>query len=530
LKTQVVRNEIRGSHLSKSPKIILTADETMMSKYRGGMFMGFSTCMPQGILPDWLYFLVFAPPVPRKDGRAVYADFGLRMVEASLLESGFSEEEVAVVHPKDLGRMVGDETGIVGIGGHDHLGINPPTSEFVDLTRTGPPYNRVKFLELMRKLRELRGSFDFKVVVGGKSAWQLADLKIMDKLGIDYVHLGEGELSVPRAFKAILRGEDVPRIIMGENTPVEKIPNLRGAVIHGLVEISRGCGRGCKFCTPGMQMLRHKSIDHILRDIKVNLGAGDDIPILHGEDVLRYGTMKIEPNEEKVVELFKRVAGLEGVSWIDTSHVALATVYHNPGLVERVSEICLSLSEQKIGTQTGIETGSPRLIAKHMRGKALPSPPEKWPEIVRQSLGILEDNDWIPACTLISGLPGEERDDVVKTLDLLDEIEDSLSLIVPLAFVSMKGSALSTQESFTVEKMTPEHWMVLGKCMEHDVRVARKLKKDYLKGKNIFVRWLFGRLTDYLINGAERYAKKLKRGEPPKDYSKSSKNYLVPEF
>ncbi len=511
--------------MSRSPKIILTADETMMSNYRGGMFIGFSTCMPQGILPDWLYFKIFAPPVPRKKGRAVYADFGLRMVEASLLENGFSEEEVAVVHPRDLEKMIGEETEIVAIGGHDHLGINPPTSEFVDLARTGPPYNRVKFLELIRKpiLK------DVKVVVGGKSAWQLADPKIMDKLGIDYVHLGEGELSVPRIFKAILQRKKIPRIIKGEETPVEKIPNLRGGVIHGLVEISRGCGRGCKFCTPGMQKLRHKTIDHILEDIKVNL-ATDIQPILHSEDVLRYGTMKIEPNKKKVTELFERVASLKGVNKIDTSHVALATVYHDPDLVEKVSEICMSISDERIGTQTGIETGSSRLISKLMRGKALPSPPKKWPEIVKQSLGILEDNNWTPACTLISGLPGEKKEDILKTLDLLDDVKDSLSLIVPLAFVSMKGSALSAEESFTVEKMTPEHWMVLGKCMEHDAWVARKLKKGYVKGGNILIKWLFNHLSEYLIKSAEKYAKKMKKGEPPRDYSKTDKNYLVPRL
>ena len=42
--------------------IILTADETMMSTYRGGMFLGFSTCALRGILPDWLFFYAFAPP------------------------------------------------------------------------------------------------------------------------------------------------------------------------------------------------------------------------------------------------------------------------------------------------------------------------------------------------------------------------------------------------------------------------------------------------------------------------------------
>ena len=49
--------------MERSPTIILTADETMMSKYRGGMFLGFSTCSPRGIMPDWMYFAAFAPPV-----------------------------------------------------------------------------------------------------------------------------------------------------------------------------------------------------------------------------------------------------------------------------------------------------------------------------------------------------------------------------------------------------------------------------------------------------------------------------------
>ncbi|KAF5413899.1 MAG: hypothetical protein C5S38_05315 [Candidatus Methanophagaceae archaeon] len=132
-----------------SPKIVLTADETMMSRYRWGIFVGFSTCMPQGIVPDWFYFRVFAPPVPRRNGRALYSDFGLRVIEASLAEM-LGAEEVAVVHPRDLTTVIGNRTEIIGITGHDFMGINPPTSEFVDMLDTGPPYNRVKFFELMK--------------------------------------------------------------------------------------------------------------------------------------------------------------------------------------------------------------------------------------------------------------------------------------------------------------------------------------------------------------------------------------------
>ena len=65
-------NKIVLKNEGHSPKIVLTTDETMMSNYRGGMFVGFSTCMPQGILPDWFFFRVWSPPVPRKNGRALY--------------------------------------------------------------------------------------------------------------------------------------------------------------------------------------------------------------------------------------------------------------------------------------------------------------------------------------------------------------------------------------------------------------------------------------------------------------------------
>ncbi|WP_141241787.1 hypothetical protein [Methanosarcina spelaei] len=171
----------------------------------------------------------------------------MRVLEASLLNNGFSEEEVAIVHPRDMKKMIGPDTKIIAIGAHDPLGINPPTSTFVDMVRTGPPYNRIKFLELLDTLSKM----NVKVVVGGKGAWQVADPVIMDKLGIDYVHLGEGKISVPRMFRSIVNGEDVPRVVTGEDVPVEVIPKILGPTTHGLVEISRGCCRGCAFCTPG---------------------------------------------------------------------------------------------------------------------------------------------------------------------------------------------------------------------------------------------------------------------------------------
>ncbi|RJS75043.1 radical SAM protein [Methanophagales archaeon] len=516
---------ILSQKTDRSPKIVLTADETMMSKYRWGIFVGFSTCMPQGIIPDWFYFNVWSPPVQRKNGGAVYADFGLRIVESCLAEV-FGEDEVAVVHPRDLERVVGSRTEIIGISGHDFLGINPPTSEFVDMVNTGPPYNRVKFFELMSKpvMKE-------KIVVaGGKAAWQLVDEMVMDKLNIDYVHLGEGELTVPEMFKSILEGEKLPsRIINGREPGAEEIPNIRGATIHGLVEISRGCGRGCSFCTPTMQKLRFKSVEHIVEDVRTNVEAGQRAILLHSEDLLRYGSKKIAPDDERVLNLIKRVASVEGVESIGASHIALATVYHNPGLLKAVSKTCYSMLDQNwLGAQTGIETGSARLIAKHMRGKALPSPADKWQEIVTQAFGILDDNNWFCAATMINGLPEETTDDVIRSIELVEDLKGTSSLIVPMNFVSMRGSALDSEESFTMAKMTPEHWQLMGECIDHDLKIVPKLMREYKNTKSI-KSWLLSSAATHMANALNKYVNTMKRGESPTERSEVSK-WLNPDI
>jgi radical SAM superfamily enzyme YgiQ (UPF0313 family) len=512
--------------MPSSPTVILTADETMMSRYRGGMFLGFATCAPKGVIPDWLFFAAFAPPVKRKKGRALYADFGTRVVEASLLSHGFTEDEVAVVHPRDLTEMAGKDTSIVSISGHDLLGINPPTSTFVDFIRSGPPYNRVKFLELVRHpvMKEVT------TVVGGKAAWQVAHEPMMDRLGIDYVHLGEGDVSVPRMFHSILAGEKIPRIYSGEETPLDRIPRIRNPTIHGLVEISRGCVRGCSFCTPGMQHIRHKPVDHILQDVRTNAVAGNSSIILHAEDVLCYGSRRIEAQPEKVMELFHRVADVEGVRSVNLSHLALATVYHHPALLEELSEFLATLPGQTYnGAQTGIETGSARLIALHMKGKSYPSPPEKWTEIVAQSLGILADNNWILACTIIIGLPEEQEDDVQQTLALLDDIKGMRgTFLVPMNFVSMDPARLSDEDSFTINRMTPSHWVLFGRCLEHDVRLARELR-EYLVEGNVILRSLSRLCLNFFMNGTERYAQRIIAGHPPAGFDLGKKNYLIPE-
>ncbi len=274
----------------------------------------------------------------------------------------------------------------------------------------------------------------------------------------------------------------------------------------------------------------HKPVDHIVRDIEVNVRAGGTTALLHSEDVLRYGSKTIAADPEKVMRLVDRVVAIEGVESFACSHIALATAYHHPELVDQVSEKVLALPESLwIGSQTGIETGSPRLMERHMRGKSLPSKPDTWHDIVVGSISHLSDSGWVLACTMVVGLPGETEEDVLMTHELVDELKDLRVFLVPMNFVAMGNSGLSLAESFTVEKMTPAHWALLGSCIEHDVRLARGLRDAVYTG-SWPLRMLGRYVSERLIKGGEEFARGLKGGTSPPDYSSSTKNYLIPDI
>ena len=115
-------------------KIVLTADRTLMSEYHGGLFFGFTACVPSGLLPDRLYFSLLSPSVEvNDDGSVKYAPCGLRKIEAALLDYGFDRDDIIVAHPEHLEKLVGPETRVVGVSETDPLGIGPATSSFSQL-------------------------------------------------------------------------------------------------------------------------------------------------------------------------------------------------------------------------------------------------------------------------------------------------------------------------------------------------------------------------------------------------------------
>lgn len=457
-------------------RIVLTADRTLMSEYGGGIFLGFSACVPKGLIPDRLYFSLFCPSVEvNRDGSVKCAPCGTRKIEAALLDHGFRREDVIVAHPEHIDKVVGPNTRIVGITENDPLGIGPATTTFTQLFG-GEAYMAVKFRELLGHpaIKIHRP----KIIVGGPGAWQLEDREIRSKLGIDCVVIGEGEKVAGPIFEKVVNSEQVPEVVYGGVVAEDEIPLIRGPTIDGIVEIARGCGRGCDFCVPTLQHYRCLPIDHILKEVEVNLKAGRR-PLLHAEDVLRYGAKGLKINRDAVINLFRSVKSYPGVDRVGISHFTLSSVLSAPDVVEEISSI-LDVGEDGrwLSGQTGIETGSPRLIKDHMMGKCKPFKPEEWPQVVVNSFEVLARNHWVPCATLIMGLPGETEKDIALTIELVEELKGFKSLIVPLFLVSeprLKNKA----STFTLERMTPKHSELFLKCWDHNLQWAPVLVEEY---------------------------------------------------
>lgn len=282
-----------------------------------------------------------------------------------------------------------------------------------------------------------------KVIVGGPATWQLTDTGYHRKLGIDVVYEGEFESLGPSVFSRLLKGEPLPPVVSAPPAKLEDIPIILTPANGGLVEVSRGCGRGCAFCTPTLSgAIKSLPFEgHIDQEIRVNIEKGGMKDInLHSEEFFRYGAKGVEPNPEKVIELtqkaYKLVKSYGDEYTISTDFTTAAAVAYKPKMVEEVAQY-INEGSRRTFIEMGIETGSPRLLRKLMSGKALPYTPEQYPEVVEQAIGILNDNRWVVVGTMIVNLPGETEDDIMYDLELLDRIKKLRVITFPLPFIPM---------------------------------------------------------------------------------------------
>ena len=131
-------------------KVVLTASATEMSDFFNNPFIAFVGGFGKGPIPlSYVRKTLYPHCGRRADGQSCYAPYGLRKIEAILLEGGFSPEDIAVVHPDDLHLFIGSDTKVVGISSMDPTGMGYVSKTYSSIVGGGEPMNSIEFRKLV---------------------------------------------------------------------------------------------------------------------------------------------------------------------------------------------------------------------------------------------------------------------------------------------------------------------------------------------------------------------------------------------
>jgi radical SAM superfamily enzyme YgiQ (UPF0313 family) len=484
--------------------IVLTASRAEANEYDDNPFAAFICTFPKKL--SGIALREHLENIPNnEDGTAQRTIYGLRKVE-SLVSTEFGQENVVVAHYDQLHRFIGKNTKIVGISSMDPMGLAYVSTTYNSLIGFGgEALNAAEFEKLIT--HPAIQSFKPKIIVGGAGSWQINEAGMQKKWGIDVLFQGEGEEDLISVFKKMMNNESVSSYFIAQKPDRKKIPPITHAACYGMVEITRGCGRGCQFCSPTNRTKYSFPLEYIMKEVQTNINGGTSTIFTVTEDIFLYKSKPgFIPNREAIVKLYKSIASYPGVEHILLSHASLAPVIYDRKLMDELSPILLektrwtpelhkSYPKHFVSVEVGIETGSVRLMKKYMKGKALPYSVDNWPEFVVQGVGILNDYDWWPLCTIMTGQPDETEDDVRATLDLIDDLRNhnAKMFYTPVLFIPLKEAMLGNYRRTNLKNLSELQWEVISRCWRNNIDFWVPDKKWILNPIFFFSHWFYAR-------------------------------------
>jgi len=484
--------------------IVLAASRAEANEFDNNPFAAFICTFPKRLsglaLREHLCKLEINPY-----GSAKRTIYGLRKVESLLIDE-FGEENVVVAHYNQLHRFIGKKTKIFGVSTMDPMGLAYVSTTYNSLIGFGGEALNASEFEKLISHPSLE-KYKPKIIVGGQGSWQITEANAQELLGIDVIFQGEGEKDIIDVFRKLMNDEDVPSYFIANKTNHDDIPLIKHGSSYGMVEIMRGCGRGCHFCSPTMRTRHSFPLEHILKEVEINVKEGQNSIFTVTEDIFLYKCKeKFIPNTPEVVKLYKTIASYPGVEYILLSHGSFAPVLYDKKLLEELTPILLEKTKWNpktsplykkpfISVEMGIESGSTRLMNKHMKGKALPFSVDNWPEIVLDAIGTLNDHDWYPLCTIMTGQPDETEEDVIDTINLIDELNamNAKMFYTPVLFIPLKEAVLSESHRSNLEGLSELQWEVLARCWKNNIDIWNPEKKWMINTGFLMTYWFYYR-------------------------------------
>jgi len=484
--------------------IVLAASRVEANDYGNNPFSAFLCTFPKKLSGYALREHLESIPT-NPDGSARRTIYGLRKVESMLIDE-FGEENVVCAHYNELDKFIGKNTKVVGISTMDPMGLAYVSTTYNSLIGFGgESLNAFEFEKLVTHPAIMK--YRPKVVLGGQGSWQIEEAKMQEQLKIDYLFQGEGERDLVDFFKKLLKDEPLPDNFQARKPNRFNVPLIKKAASYGMVEIMRGCGRGCAFCSATARPRQSFPLDHVMKEVEINIKSGTDTIFTVTDDIFLYKCKKnFEPNTSEIVKLYKTIADYPGVEKILLSHGSFAPVLSDDKLLDELTPILIEKTKWTpeehriykkpfVSVEMGIETGSVRLMNKYMKGKALPFSVDNWPEIVCQAIGKLNDHDWWPLCTIMTGQPDETEEDTIATINLIDDLraQNAKMFYTPLLFIPLKEALLGNCKRAKLDGLTELQWEVISRCWKNNIDFWDPEIKKFVGPVFFFAHWFYAR-------------------------------------
>jgi radical SAM superfamily enzyme YgiQ (UPF0313 family) len=465
------------SETKDGPKVVLVADRTLNAKYKI-LFEGIFATMQTTQVPE-IAMRRFVSPAVDADGcgRAKTAPLGLRRLESALLKfTDLREKDVVCTTPEVLPSLLGPWVKVVGFSSSDPLGKGMSNTTTANFWK-GELYTSFWTRQILQVILDARKKYDFKVIAGGAGAWQL---KLhSDKIAkecIDVVFEGYFEDSGPKLFSDIVNDRPTKNYFCDKKTSTEKAQPLKGASMLGIIELSRGCGRGCKFCTMADKKMEHLSTDTIMADLETNIANNITAVVSGSEDFFRYGSAGLKPDFDKLCNLLQQMRQVKNLSFMQIDHANITSVMQLTE--EQLREIRKLLTWNKktdyLWVNMGVESANGNLVAANCPGKISPFRPEDWQDLVRQTAELMTKTGFFSVFSVILGLPGETSDDISKTLELVKYLGTKKAVIFPVFYEPLSLD----QTRFSLDNMKSYHLELYRTCYEINFKMVPRLFWD----------------------------------------------------
>ncbi len=475
------------------PAVVLVADRTLSAHYKV-LFEGMFATMQTTQTPAWAMRRLLAPAMPAdRSGRAWAVPLGLRRVEAALLaQTPLGPDDVVCTTPECLAALLGPWTRIVAVSSADPLGRGMSNTTTVNFCR-GELYTRTWTAHMMAQIVRAKRDCDFTVVGGGAGAWQWAqDGDKAREQGLDIIFEGNFEAAGPQLFMDIIEGGSGPQQFREPNTCLDDIQPIRGGSLLGIVELSRGCGNGCRFCASADKAMGHLPADTILADLQTNVAAGISSVVSGSEDFFRYGADGPRVNFEALRSLLVEMKQISGLSFMQIDHANISSVlqFSDEQLRELRRLLTWGARSEYLWVNMGIESASGALVAASSSGKTAPFNPDDWEQMVRESCARMMRTGFFPVFSIILGLPGESGADVAATLKLVKHLDTRGAVVFPIFYEPLGGTG---HPAFNTTCMREDHWELFTTCYEMNFRRVPRLLWDNQRagGVSWFKRMLF---------------------------------------